>query len=162
MHDSPGLVQAASLEGPYERRLNHPVIDSSRMRTRVGREPFRGLEDPCVWHEDDRFHMLVHDLGYDSDEDGGWHFQSPDGILWSDSRLGYHGGRHYWGEPGRLETPLVLQGDSGRVEYLFVNRDTAGKATGFVFRVSEEGEKGGPKDLGEVAAHGSRLRNRPS
>ncbi len=135
LHDSPGLVRAKHLEGPYRRTSSAPVIDSSRMVNRRTGEPFRGLEDPHVWFEDGLFHMLVHDLGYDPEEDGGWYFTSDDGIHWSEPSLGYHGSRYYWGEPGRLETPLILQSDAGVAEYLFVNRDTAGRATGFVFKI---------------------------
>ena len=69
------------------------------------------------------------------DEDGGWYFESDDGIHWSDPVIGYHGPKHYWSEAGRLETPLILRSDSGAPDYLFVNRDTAGLATGFVFKI---------------------------
>ena len=105
------------------------------MLSRVSRQPFRGLEDPHVWIENGKLCMLVHDMGYDQDEDGGWYFESDDGIHWSDPVIGYHGPKHYWSEAGRLETPLILRSDSGAPDYLFVNRDTAGLATGFVFKI---------------------------
>ena len=135
LHDSIGLAYSKTLEGPYIWKFNHPVIDSSRMLSRVSRQPFRGLEDPHVWIENGKFCMLVHDMGYDQDEDGGWYFESDDGIHWSDPVIGYHGPKHYWSEAGRLETPLILRSDSGAPDYLFVNRDTAGLATGFVFKI---------------------------
>ena len=135
LHDSPGLACSKTLEGPYVRKLNRPVVDSSRMLSRVSRKPFRGLEDPHVWIENGRYCMLVHDMGYDEEENGGWYFESNDGIHWSDPTLGHHGPTHYWNEPGRLETPLILRDGSGASDYLFVNRDTAGLATGFVFKI---------------------------
>jgi len=135
LHDSIGLAYSKALAGPYIRKFNHPVIDSPRMLSRVSRQPFRGLEDSHVWIENGKFCMLVHDLGYDSDEDGGWYFESDDGIHWSDPVLGYHGPKHYWNETGNLETPLILRSDSGNPDYLFVNRFTAGLATGFVFKI---------------------------
>jgi hypothetical protein len=135
LRDSPGLAQAESLEGPYTRMSDRPVIDSSRMVSWRTGQPFRGFEDPHVWFEGGRFHMLVHDLGYDPEENGGWYFQSDDGIHWTEPVLGYHGPQYYWGETGRLETPLVLRSGDGVAEYLFVNRDTEGRATGFVFKI---------------------------
>ncbi len=138
LHDSTGLAQADALEGPYCRVSNQPVIDSSRMVGRESGQPFRGLEDPHVWFEDRTFHMLVHDLGYDENENGGWYFQSNDGIHWGTPVLGYHGPQYYWGETGRLETPLILLSDSGVAKYLFVNRDTGGRASGFVFKIGND------------------------
>lgn len=135
LHDSTGLAHSKTLEGPYRRMLDHPVIGSSRMLSPRSGKPFRGLEDPHVWIEDGRFCMLIHDMGYDPNEDGGLYFESDDGIHWSDPVLGYRGAMRYWGETGRLETPLILRSRSGAPEYLFVNRDTAGKATGFVFKI---------------------------
>lgn len=133
--DSVGLAMGPTPEGPFEFSGPSPVIDVLKMRQDRG-EWFRGFEDPCVWYWEGKFHMLVHDLLYDRTEDGGWYFQSEDGLNWVGPTLGFHGGRHYWDEGGRIETPLMLLGPDGRPEYLFVNRDTGGRATGFVFKVN--------------------------
>jgi hypothetical protein len=138
IHDSIGLAISQSLAGPYLRVKGNPVVNAVE-RTNVCGEPFRGFEDPHVWVEKGKFHMLVHDLGYDPEENGGWYFESDDGVNWREPTLGYHGPDYYFGEKGRIETPFVLLDSEGHADYLFVNRDTAGIASGFVFKI--QGEK---------------------
>lgn len=142
IRDSTGLAHSKTLEGPYVRMFNHPVIDSTPMLSRAGRKglELRGFEDPHVWIENGRYCMLNHDMVYGLGLDGGWYFESDDGIHWSDPVKGYYGGSHYWNEPGHVETPLVLRAASGAADYLFVNRDTAERATGFVFKIKQKAE----------------------
>jgi hypothetical protein len=134
VHDCIGLARSKSLEGPYIREKNNPVVNTVEMKNLKG-EPFRGFEDPCIWYEDGKYKMLVHDLDYDSDNNGGYYLESIDGVHWSKPMLGYHGGKYYWGKNGRVETPLLLLNNKGKPEYLFVNLNIGNRYSGFVFRI---------------------------
>lgn len=129
-----GLAVADSLCGPYQRIGPTPVIATAGLRTPHG-EPFKGFEDPCVWHEGGLHRMLVKDMGYFRDP-GGCYLESEDGINWGAPERGYYNARHYWNEDGDLDTPLLLMNDQRQPEYLFTNRFTGGKGTGFVFKVN--------------------------
>ena len=134
VHDCIGLVKSTSLEGPYVRVKENPIINTIGM-TNVHDSSFRGFEDPCVWFEKGKFRMLVHDLGYNLEMNGGYYMESFDGIHWSEPALGYYGSTYYWNEKGRVETPQLLLNDNGEPEYLFVNRFTGERYSGFVFKV---------------------------
>ncbi len=95
---------------------------------------FRGFEDPCVWSEGGLLKMLVKDMGYFPAK-GGCYMESEDGIQWSTPERGYHGPERYWNESGDLDTPLVLLDERRQAQYLFVNRFTGGRASGFVFKI---------------------------
>ncbi|MFW5728260.1 MAG: glycoside hydrolase family protein, partial [Spirochaetota bacterium] len=66
------LARAEKLEGPYIKYEGNPVI-------RYERSDF---EDPYVWHDGERFHMLGHDLSV-LEYGAGIYLQSFDGIHWS-------------------------------------------------------------------------------
>ena len=148
-HDSIGLAVAKKITGPYKIR-SKPVIDTNNDLVRnIHGKSYRGLEDPYVWHENGSFHMLVHDLGYNPDEEGGLYFHSKDGIHWDKPGCGFRGTKHYWDEysryatlkgygKGRIETPIVLWNkQQSKVTHLFVNRDSNKRASGFVFKIIE-------------------------
>ena len=126
-----GLAISDKIEGPYTRSNCNPVIDTSKLKNN-----FKGFEDPHVWFEKDSFRMIVQDTGYFKNP-GGCYFESEDGIYWSKPMRGYFGPEYYWNEKGNLDSPLILLGETGEPEYLFVNRFTNGRATGFVFRINK-------------------------
>jgi hypothetical protein len=128
-----GLAVADSLCGPYTRVGSHPLIDTATLKPEHGGE-FRGFEDPCVWQQDGLLRMLVKDTGYFADR-GGCYLESEDGIHWSPPQRGYYSPQHYWNETGDLDTPLILFNTLRQPEYLFVNRYTGGRASGFVFKI---------------------------
>lgn len=128
-----GLAVADRLEGPYRRVGDRPVIDSATIPSPAGRT-YRGFEDPCLWLEGGRHRMLVKDMGC-LDEPGGCLFESDDGLTWRGPERAWYGSMHYWGEQGPLDSPQILFDADGRPEYLFMNRFTGGRGTGFVFRI---------------------------
>lgn len=132
-HWSIGLSVSDSLCGPYHRVGENPVIDTAQLMPPHG-GCFRGFEDPCVWREEGILKMLVKDMGYFS-EKGGCYMESEDGIHWSPPELGYHSPKYYWNESGNLDTPLVLMDEQQQAQYLFANRFTGGRASGFVFKI---------------------------
>lgn len=129
-----GLAEAESLSGPYKRLRTRPVIETASLRAVNGGD-YRGFEDPCVWHEDGIWKILVKDMGYFPDP-GGCYLESEDGISWGSPERGYYSARHYWHEEGPHDSPLLLLDDQGRPDYLFTNRFTNGRGTGFVFKVN--------------------------
>jgi hypothetical protein len=83
-----------------------------------------------------------HGSGVQSPENGGWYFESKDGITWSDKPiLGLHGSS-FWNETERVEAPLIWLGEKNEPTHLFVNRATGMHRqnrieNGFVFQILE-------------------------
>jgi hypothetical protein len=127
-----GLAVSNKLEGPYIRNSVNPVINATEYK--IG---FRGFEDPLVWFENDRFCMLVKDLGYFEEyPGGGCYFESKDGVNWSEPMYGYYGPNFYWGESGAFDAPQILKNDLGEPEYLFLTRTPNGKSSGFIYKIN--------------------------
>ena len=128
-----GHAVAEKPEGPYVKHPDNPIMD-------YGDADF---EDPFVWHDGERFHMLVHDLSV-YEHGAGLYFQSFDGVHWSDPAKGYPSTKTMYGLEQRLEEPAVLFGPDGEPEYLFCNRSWPELHhenprnpiyTGFVFKI---------------------------
>ncbi len=108
-----GLARAASPEGQYSRLLDHPVMDGIN------------IEDPFVWHDGTKFHMLAKDMTgtLTGELHAGALFESGDGIDWNFAGKGYSrtltdaadNQRHF----GSFERPQLLFGPTGKPEYLF-------------------------------------------
>jgi hypothetical protein len=64
---------AETFDGPYERRTDDPIFDEIH------------LEDPCLWHEDGRYHILLKDFeGSVADEPyDGIYAHSDDALDWT-------------------------------------------------------------------------------
>lgn len=127
------LARAEKLEGPYKKYEGNPVIWYKHS----------DFEDPFVWHDGERFHMLGHDISV-LEHGAGIYLQSFDGIHWSEPAKGYPSARTMTGHPARIEEPAVLFDSEGEPEYLFCNKSYGDYHveepynpifTGFVFRV---------------------------
>lgn len=66
-----GLAKASSLEGPFTRVQNKPIIDEN-------------IEDPCIWCENKEFYMIAKDMvgNLAGGPDEAVLYQSKDGISW--------------------------------------------------------------------------------
>jgi hypothetical protein len=125
-----GLATADQIEGPYERFNGNPVVDFSKQNAEV--------EDAYVWFENNRFHMLMRDMGV-IDPRVGLYLSSPDGIRWSDPQLGYNNSAFYFdGGVERFERPQILM-KNGKAEYLFcaLMGGQSGTSTGAVLKIGE-------------------------
>jgi len=127
------LARAENLEGPYQKYEGNPVI----------RYEHSDFEDPYVWHDGERFHMLGHDLSV-LEYGAGIYLQSFDGIHWSEPAKGYPSAKTMTGHPARIEEPAVLFNADGEPEYLFCNKSYGDYHveepfnpvfTGFLFKV---------------------------
>ena len=133
-----GLAIAKSLEGPYIKHKDNPVIDFS------ARGNNQQLEDAFVWYEDQKFKLIARDMGF-FDHDAGLYFESDDGLNWSEPQIAYCGASFYINQPpapkhlnryGRFERPQLLM-QNGKPTYLFTTSQ-GGKyssASGFVFKI---------------------------
>ncbi len=119
-----GLVKATSLDGPWEKVGDKPVMDL----THVGHNA--ESEDAYVWIENGIFKMIMRDMGYWNHEYG-LYFESNDGLNWSDPKVAFKDAKYYFKEnskgmlssqvfnrEGRFERPQLLLRD-GKPEYIF-------------------------------------------
>lgn len=135
-----GLAIADSLEGPYNKIEQNPVIDFS------DREDNAQLEDAYVWYTDGKVKLIARDMGF-FNHDVGLYFESEDGIHWPQPEIAYFEMDHYKKQPpapthlsryGRLERPQLLLKD-GKPEYLFTTSQ-GGKymtASAFVLKIND-------------------------
>lgn len=135
-----GLAVAHSIDGPYKRHAENPLVDYS------GLGENRQCEDAYVWREGGLFKMITRDMGV-FNHDVGLYLESRDGIQWSKPQIAYYELAHYFDQPpapkhlrryGRLERPqLLFQGD--RPTHLF-GASQGGKfqtASGIVLALNE-------------------------
>ncbi len=113
-----GLATATSLDGPWIKQGDGPLIDL--------REEVKDAqsEDAYLWVEDGKFKMIMRDMGYWNHEYG-LYFESKDGLSWSDPQIAFWDAFRYFDEPatgawgeGRFERPQLLMQD-GKPQYLF-------------------------------------------
>ncbi len=106
-----GVAMSKSLEGPYVKYKDNPVIDF----------PEKGgqTEDPYMFYYNGKFHCLIRDMG-NYDWLSGLYLESEDGLHWSAYQRSHHKGSHYFDvcEKCRYERVQVLWKD-GHPEYLF-------------------------------------------
>ncbi len=114
-----GLATAKSLEGPWEKVGDSPIIDLRHLGENAQ------SEDAYIWVEDGTFKMIMRDMGY-WNHTYGLLFESDDGIRWDQPTVAFYEGSRYFPEPpngldreGRLERPQLLM-RNGKPEYLFV------------------------------------------
>ena len=113
-----GLAVAKDLNSPFEKVGDGPIIDLSHLGDNAQ------SEDAYIWREDDKFKMIMRDMGYWNHEYG-LMFESEDGINWGMPTVAFYEGRTYLPEPelgiereGRFERTQVLLKD-GKPEYVF-------------------------------------------
>ena len=113
-----GLAVAKSLDGPWEKVGDKPIIDLSHVGENAQ------SEDAYIWVEDGKFKMIMRDMGFINHEYG-LLFESDDGIAWGQPKVAFRGGGNYFKEPvlgiereGRMERPQLLRRD-GHPEYIF-------------------------------------------
>jgi hypothetical protein len=112
-----GLAIADSIEGPYRKHPENPIIDFE--------ESPKGVEDAFVYVEDGTFHMLLHAMGAITCVCGrpavGLHLESRDGIHWENPSLAYKHNFEYFKDEKyeRLEEPMCLM-RKGRPAYLYL------------------------------------------
>jgi hypothetical protein len=133
-----GLAIAETLEGPYIKYKDNPVIDFSSGGDN------RQLEDAFVWIDNGIFKLIARDMGFFNHKVG-LYFESKDGINWSLPQIAYWEVEHYIKQPpapdhlsryGRFERPQLLM-KNAKPSYLFTTSQ-GGKymtASGFVFRI---------------------------
>lgn len=133
-----GLAMADHPEGPYTRYSGNPLVDFSVYGNN------RQVEDAFVWYQDQKFHLIMRDMGFFNHEVG-LYFESEDGLHWEAPQIGWYEAAHYIQEPpapshlrryGRFERPQLLM-KNGKPAYMF-NAMQGGKyktASGFVFRI---------------------------
>ena len=114
-----GLAIAESLDGPWVKQGNGPVMDL--------RCPGKNAqsEDAYIWIEEDTFKMIMRDMGF-WNHHYGLYFESEDGLRWSAPQVAFWNSHRYFDEPpngldreGRFERPQLLM-RNGKPEYLFV------------------------------------------
>ncbi len=121
-----GVAIADDLRGPY-RKHPEPVVQMEE-----------DIEDPHVWHDGERFWMIVSRLG--TSEPGGWIFSSEDGLNWSAPEVAYPSPLTFRNLPQRLEKPNLLY-TNGRPSHLFTTMGACPEDnaySGFVFEISKE------------------------
>lgn len=135
-----GLAIADSLEGPYLKYKDNPIVDYSALGEN------RQLEDAYVFIENGRFYMIARDMGR-FDHEVGIVLESDDGIHWSDPEIAYFGTSKYFSQPvapahlkkyGRFERPQILM-QEGHPTHLFVTTQ-GGKyntSSPFVFEIEK-------------------------
>ncbi|MEM1109392.1 MAG: glycoside hydrolase family protein [Planctomycetota bacterium] len=132
------LATATDPRGPYTLYPGNPIIDLNHYGNHNPQ-----CEDPTVWFEDGKFHMLARDMGVVNHEVG-LYFTSDDGVNWSDPQLGFEAMSHYVDEAangldreGRMERPQVLLGKDGRPTHLFgaFRGGRYNTSSAFVFRI---------------------------
>ena len=133
-----GLAIAKSLQGPYEKYEDNPVVDFSNMGNN------QQCEDAYVWY-DGKFNMLARDLGVFG-IDKGLYMHSQDGKQWSAPTIGYQELAKYVNQPeapkhlnkyGRAERPQLLF-QNGKPTHLFT-ASQGGKfetASAFIFKIN--------------------------
>ncbi|RAV28134.1 glycoside hydrolase family protein [Sinomicrobium soli] len=135
-----GLAIGKTLEGPYVRYENNPVVDFS------GRGDHAQFEDAFIWYRGDKFRMLARDMGVFGD-DVGLYMESDDGIHWGEPSLGYKPLKAYIREKaapsylrryGRMERPQLLFLD-GKPAYLFTAAQGGryGTSTAVLLKIAE-------------------------
>ncbi len=110
-----GLAEAKRTEGPYERVQDESVLDNFH------------VEDPFVWHNGRRFHMLAKDItGEITGEPlAGAHFVSENGINWQVGTIVKGYSRTITFDDGKiqklgcLERPQLLLDSAGRPKCMF-------------------------------------------
>ncbi len=134
-----GVAIADSLEGPYVKYQNNPLLDFS------ARGNNSQLEDAFVWLENGKFRMLARDMGFYNHEVG-LYLDSSDGLQWSEPLIAYNPVRSYVEEPpppeylkryGRLERPQLLI-RNGKPVYLFTASQGGryNTSSSFIFKIN--------------------------
>ena len=113
-----GLATTKSLEGPWIKKGDGPIIDLRHLGENAQ------SEDAFIWVEDGTFKMIMRDMGYWNHKYG-LLFESSDGLHWGQPTVAFYEGSRYFPEPpngldreGRLERPQLLI-RNGKPEYLF-------------------------------------------
>lgn len=113
-----GLAIADKLEGPYIKCEGNPIINLRSYG------PGMQCEDGYIFIQDEKFKMLMRDMGFYNHEYG-LMFESDDGISWSAPVISFYNSHQYFNEQpngldreGRFERPQLLMKD-GKPEYLF-------------------------------------------
>ncbi|QUI24683.1 glycosyl hydrolase family 43 [Vallitalea pronyensis] len=113
-----GFAESDTLTGPYKKYEGNPVIDYSYIEERVQ------AEDGYIWYEDNKYHMVMRDMGVFNHEYG-LYIESKDGIEWSEPSISYLDAPSYFDEAmpgltrqGRFERPQLLLKD-GSPTHLF-------------------------------------------
>lgn len=112
-----GIAESDTLEGPYTKHENNPVINYSVYGERIQ------TEDGYIWY-DGKYNMVMRDMGVFNQEYG-LYIQSDDGIKWTEPTISYLDAPSYFDEAlpdisrqGRFERPqLLMNGDTP--EYIF-------------------------------------------
>lgn len=120
---------AKHLDGPYAKCAANPVIEMAD----------RSVEDPYVWHDGERFWMLVSEIGYG--DPAGSLLSSTDGLAWSAPARGYPSPITFLGRQQRLEEPNLLCAE-GRPTHLFNVMGACPEDdvySGFVFAIDDPG-----------------------
>lgn len=133
-----GLAKATSLEGPWKKVGDGPIIDLSHLGENAQ------SEDAYIWIEDGKFKMIMRDMGYWNHEYG-LMFESDDGINWGTPSVAFYEGARYFPEPimdidreGRMERPQILM-KNGKPDYIFFAM-VGGKyktASGIVLKINQ-------------------------
>ncbi len=113
-----GFAESTTLEGPYIKNENNPVINYSMYEETIQ------TEDGYIWYQDNKYHMVMRDMGVFNHEVG-LYIESEDGISWTEPTVSYLAATEYFDEAlpgisrqGRFERPqLLMKGD--KPEYLF-------------------------------------------
>ncbi len=135
-----GLAVSEKPEGPYVKHEKNPILDFSKLGNN------RQAEDAYVWFENQKFKMVLRDMGIFCD-DVGLYIESEDGIVWGKPKIAWREVKYYLSEPppsksltryGRFERPQLLLKNCHPV-YMF-NATQGGKyqtSSGFLFKIEE-------------------------
>jgi len=113
-----GFAESDTLTGPYKKYEGNPVIDYSYIEEKIQ------AEDAYLWHEDNKYKIVMRDMGVFNHEYG-LYIESEDGIQWTDPSISFLDAPSYFDEPmpgltreGRFERPQLLLKD-GHPTHLF-------------------------------------------
>jgi hypothetical protein len=135
-----GLAVSEKPEGPYVKHERNPILDFSKLGNN------RQAEDAYVWFENQKFKMVLRDMGIFCD-DVGLYIESEDGIVWGKPKIAWREVKYYVAEAppsksltryGRFERPQLLL-KNGHPVYMF-NATQGGKyqtSSGFLFKIEE-------------------------
>ena len=136
-----GLAVANSIEGPYRKHTQNPILDFSNRGELVQ------CEDAYTWYEPKSefpFKIILRDMGVYNHEYG-LYMESADGLKWGNPQVAYKDAPSYFNESlpgldreGRFERPQLLMNQTGKPTHMFCayQGGSFGTCSGVVLKIN--------------------------